>query len=290
MFRRFAAAAALLLAAAPLPAFAQASLVTDTQADKGTQPLWEAGLFAGGAWLPDYPAASQGQYRALPLPYLIYRGDVLKIGDNGLVRAEADVGDRWEFDVGLSGSFDSDSEDNRARQGMPDLDLLLEAGPAVTYHLLPRGGKVMLDASLEVRAVISAEFVDFGYEGVSINPKLSMVHLDPFGTGTVLYSSIGPVWGFDGVNEYFYEVRPEYATADRPAYDADEGYVGTRLNIGVSHDVSERVRVFAGTQIGYFGGAANEDSPLFRDKWNVGVGVGLTWSFWQSDTKVPAGR
>ncbi|MFM2043096.1 MAG: hypothetical protein RLY86_1672 [Pseudomonadota bacterium] len=289
MDRRLLAAAALLLTVSPLPVFAQASLVTDTQVGGGEKPLWEVGLFGGAAWLPDYPAASQGQFRALPLPYVIYRGDVLKIGDRGLVRAEADVGERWELDIGLSGSFDSDSEDNTARQGMPDLDLLLEAGPAVSYHVMPRSSPIQLDIGLEIRAVISAEFVGLAYEGISINPKLSVVHTDLLGdgSGTALYASLGPVWGYDGVNEYFYEVDRQYATASRPAYEAEEGYIGTRLNIGLSRTLNPRTRIFAGTQIGYYGGAANEDSPLFREDWTVGFGAGITWSFWQSEERAP---
>lgn len=282
---RHAIPALLLTCALSSAASAQSSLVLEAQPGE-SKPLWEVGAFLGAAHVPDYPAASQGQFRALPFPYVIYRGDILKVGDGGLVRAEADLSERLELDVGLSGSFDSDSEDNEARRGMPDLDLLLEAGPALTYHLLDKRSPLQVDLSIEARAVISAEFVDFGYEGISINPKVTIRQTDVGGTGIGLYFSGGPVWGFDGVNEYFYGVEPQFATAERPAYEAEEGYVGSRMNLGASYQISDRLRGFVGTQVGYFGGSANEDSPLFRDKWTLGIGGGLTWSFWQSDAKV----
>lgn len=278
---------AATLLAAPM-AQAQSSLVLSSQPGGDTKPLWEVGFFLGGARLPDYPAAGQSQTRVLPLPYVIYRGDVFKIGDGGGVRAEADITDRIEFSLGFSGSFDSDSEDNRAREGMPDLDLLAEAGPAVAFRLTPRKSDLQAVLSLEARAVISLDFDDIGYQGIAVNPKLTVQHRDFLGSGLGLYLSAGPVWGFDGVNEYFYEVEPRFARAGRPAYRAEEGYVGTRANIGVSAMVSENVRLFAGTQISYHGGAENEDSPLFREKWTVGVGAGLTWSIWQSEQRVPA--
>ncbi|WP_114394744.1 MipA/OmpV family protein [Oleisolibacter albus] len=283
---RALAAALIGVLLVPAAAQAQSSMVLAQQPDGGSKPLWEAGLFVGAAYLPDYPAASQGQFRALPLPYVIYRGDILKIGDGGLIRAEKSLSDRLDFDIGLSGSFDSDSNDNDARRGMPNLDLLLEAGPAVTYHLRDKRDPLQIDLSLEVRAVISAEFVSFGYEGIAVNPKIIFNYANVADSGTTLYLSIGPTWGYDGMNEYFYDVAPAYATPDRPAYKADEGYVGTRVNIGAAYPLTERVRVFAGTQIGYFGGSSNEDSPLFRDRWTVGVGAGLTWSFWQSEARV----
>jgi len=45
-------------------------------------------------------------------------------------------------------------------------------------------------------------------------------------------------------------------------------------------------RLQKGGQIGYYGGAANEESPLFRKKVDSSVLVGFTWSIFQSATRV----
>lgn len=46
----------------------------------GVRPLWEAGIGGFAGSVPDYPAAGQNTFRALALPYLIYRGDILRVG------------------------------------------------------------------------------------------------------------------------------------------------------------------------------------------------------------------
>lgn len=273
--------------AASSPALAQSALV-GTETTNVTAPLWEAGVLAAGGYVAHYPASSQGQFRGLPIPYLIYRGDTLRIGDNGIIRARKEFADdRLELDIGMDGAFDVDSKDNNARRGMPDLDLLIEAGPEVTWHFNHKTDPLQIDLSLEVRAMIAAEFISFSYEGITVNPQLSLFDRAFLGTNLRAYASIGPVFGYDGVNEYFYQVNAAYATPDRPAYRAKSGYIGTETTLGLAYPVNDRLLVFTAAQVGYYGGAVNRDSPLHRDNVNVNVGAGLRWSFWQSEARVP---
>ena len=87
-------------------------------------------------------------------------------------------------------------------------------------------------------------------------------------------------------NDYFYEVRRPDVRPNRPRYRADAGYVGSELTLGLSWGVTDRLRFFGGTQIGFWKGSENEDSPLFRDEVTYGVGGGLRWSFLVSERKV----
>ena len=107
--------------------------------------------------------------------------------------AEYSRSERLEFDMSLDGSFDSDSNKNMARKGMPDLDYLFEAGPrpqmTLTNHF--RGGKV--DLELPLRAVISTDFSSASYEGVVFHPQLAWQHENLYGTGTRFKISSGPV-------------------------------------------------------------------------------------------------
>jgi outer membrane scaffolding protein for murein synthesis (MipA/OmpV family) len=47
-------------------------------------PLWEAGLGVAGLSLPDYRGSDQQRFYELPLPYLVYRGDFLRLDRNGI--------------------------------------------------------------------------------------------------------------------------------------------------------------------------------------------------------------
>ena len=64
------------------------------------------------------------------------------------------------------------------------------------------------------------------------------------------------------MNRYYSEVKSRFAREDRPAYQADNGYIGTELSLGATWGPWERLRLFGGVQLGYWKGSANEDSPL----------------------------
>ena len=112
-----------------------------------------------------------------------------------------------------------------------------------------------------------------------MNPAVTYRRHDLFGVDLRAIASLGATFGSDGYNDYFYEVRRPDVRPGRPRYRADAGYVGSELTLGLSWGVTDRLRLFGGTQIGFWAGSANEDSPLFRDKMTYGVGGGLRWSF-----------
>jgi hypothetical protein len=82
--------------------------------------------------------------------------------------------------------------------------------------------------------------------------------------------------------DYFYEVRPRFARSGRPAFDADAGYLGTRLQGSYRVALSERLSVVAGGRLEGFWGATNDDSPLFKENVNVAVLGGFSYAFYQS--------
>jgi MipA family protein len=252
----------------------------------GTRPLWEIGLVGGGGWLPDYPAAGQNHWNGIALPYAIYRGDFLQVGERGIVRGLLLDLRNLEFDLSADAAFPVDSSDNRAREGMRDLDTLFELGPKLTYKFLPRGSGQELDLSLATRAVISTDIVNWRYQGFVVNPALTWRD-ERFLDGQLrLIAGINPLFGLDGLNSYFYRVSPGDARPGRPAYKADPGYIGTEMTLGFSWAPLERVRLFGGVVPGYYKGSANEDSPLYRDDFTIAVGGGLRVILFQSERRV----
>ena len=61
------------------------------------KPLWELGLGGGVLVQPHYPSSDEHQTRGLGLPYVVYRGDVLRIGDGGAARAVASENSNYEL-------------------------------------------------------------------------------------------------------------------------------------------------------------------------------------------------
>ena len=267
-----------LIALAALPARAQ------------QLPVFEAGIAGGGGWLPAYPASDQNRWRGLAVPYIIYRGSVFRADDSGL-RARASLTEGIELSVSASGGVNASSNDVTARQGMPDLEWLGEIGPNLRFTLWrgedeasPR--RIVLDTP--VRAVFSTDWSSVSFRGFTFAPDIAYEHMHFLSPFARLRVSAGVVFGTDRYADYFYDVAPEYARPGRPAYNAQAGYIGSRVSISYRLPLSERFSVVAGGRVENFSGAANADSPLFRSEWNATVVAGFAFSFWRSEATVNA--
>jgi outer membrane scaffolding protein for murein synthesis (MipA/OmpV family) len=253
------------------------------------KPLWELSVVGGGMYSPDYPAADKNRLRGLALPYIVYRGDILRLGGDSIAKGVFIDNDYTELNVSLEASFNANSDDNDARRGMPDLDYLGEIGPQLKIKLGKLyGGKTELQ--LPVRAVVSTDFRRFDHRGYLFNPRLFYQRQNIFNSAININGSIGSSFATKKLHQYFYGVEPRFATAARPAYEADGGYLGSTISVGLSYGITDRVRAYAGGNVAYYGGAANDGSPLFRQKVNSSVHVGLTWSIFQSDARAGSHR
>jgi outer membrane scaffolding protein for murein synthesis (MipA/OmpV family) len=249
------------------------------------KPLWELGVGALGVYSPDYPAADKNSLHWLALPYVIYRGDLLRLGEDSIAKGVFIDNDYTELNVSLAASFNANSYENNARRGMPNLDYLFEIGPQLKIKLGELyGGKTELQ--LPVRAVVSSDFSRVDHRGYLFNPRFYYELNNIFTSGIDMDSTVGSSFATKKLHEYFYRVEPQFVTATRTAYEADGGYLGSKITLGLSYGITNRVRAYVGGQVGYYGGAENEDSPLFRQKVNSSVYVGFTWSIVQSDTRV----
>jgi outer membrane scaffolding protein for murein synthesis (MipA/OmpV family) len=248
-------------------------------------PRWEAGIGAVGLYAPDYRGADQMRARGFPVPYLIYRGDWLRADREGL-RAEflKDEDVQFNFSAGLGLPVESDS--NEARQGMPEIDWVVELGPAMNINLSRwDDGRAELDLRLPVRAALA---LDSGVEYVGAvfapNLRATFRNIDWAG-GAQLRVSTGPLFATGDYHRFYYGVEPQFATATRPAYRPEAGYSGWDLSTSIVRFIGNwRLFGFAGADFIY--GAAFEDSPLIRKRSNWSVGGGFAYVFFRSDERV----
>lgn len=246
------------------------------------KPLWEAGLAGISGYVPDYPSSDENRADWIVLPYLVYRGEVFRAGDKGIARSRLVRSERVEFDLSLDGSFETESEDNLARRGMPDLDYLFELGPRLQITLTDRfqGGKI--DLEFPARGVIATDFSSASLEGIVFQPQIAWQHGNFLGTGTRFKLSFGPILATEDFMDYFFEVEPRYATRERPAYDGRGGYLGSELALSGIREIRDFLSIIGDIKIDYLKGSSNEDSPLFRDDITVSVRIGLLWTPFRS--------
>ena len=258
-------------------------MATDAMANGAqTLPVWEAGLVLAVGSVPDYPASDRSSVRALALPVFVYRGPVLRVEDGG-VRSRLFNSASFELDVSAAGAFNA--RDNEAREGMPALDYLFQAGPQAVYRW-ELGERERISAHLKARAVFSTDFGSVDFRGVVLEPQVRWTLKSVAGSDFNLGLSASASFATERLHDYFYEVAPQYARPDRPAFDASGGYLGTELGINLNRRLSDTMRLFVGARLGLHGGAANRDSPLFRDSTTMSYGVSLIWTPWRSEATV----
>lgn len=245
-------------------------------------PLWEIGLFGGAASTPAYPGSDDRSTRALVLPMVIYRGQVIRADRSG-VGARLINTDRVELDVGFAISLPAKSGDVQARQGMPDLASLLEFGPRLKVLLAQPSetSRVRLELPLRVPVELKS---GFEREGLVFEPRLVYEASDASGRWQA-DANVGAVFGNARLHQYFYDVAPAYATASRPQYAASGGLMMTRLGVSLSRRVSPDWRVFGFTRYDNYSHARNRDSPLFRQDSGWSAGLGFTWTVHRSQAR-----
>lgn len=245
-------------------------------------PLWEAGAFIGALSTPAYPASDQRSQRALVLPFLVYRGEILRADHNGLGARMVHT-DAFEFDIGFSASLPASSSEVILRQGMPDLGTLIEFGPRVKMKLAEPtpGQRTTFELPLRTVLEINGGVREVGY---ALEPKLAYEWRQA--GDWRLKSAFSLVVGDQRLNQYFYGVSTAYATATRPAYEAQAGLISSRLTLDGSKRLGPDVNFFAYARYDMHDGAANRSSPLFAQNQGTTVGVGLTWTLARSETRV----
>lgn len=251
--------------------------------------LWELGVGGGIADISNYPSSSQRNIVTAAAPYVVYRGDIFRVDNDKGVRAVVVDNNNLEIGLSFGGAFSADSEDGTVREGMPDLDFLLEVGPQAIYKIkdytFKNGGNARLNATLQARAAFSTDFSGIDNRGFVLNPVLTYQQRGRLFEDTALSTSIGLVFATERFHDYFYEVPDQFITDQRAAYDAKGGYLGTRLAINISFPITDTIRGFAGLGAQIHSGSVNEDSPLYEKDITYSAGVGFVWRLYKSKTK-----
>jgi len=260
------------------------AMATGVQA-AGDQPLWEIGAGMAAFSFPTYRGSDQAHNFLLPVPHFTYHGEFLKADRQG-IRGSFFDSDRIDLTVSLALSPPVSSDNITARAGMPDLKGTFEIGPQMDvtfWRSENRARFVKLLIPLRTAITVEGSPKNLGWV---FHPKLNMDITDiPGMSGWKLGMLAGPLFGDKRQHAYYYTVAPQYATADRPAYDAGAGYAGMQTLVALSKRFP---KYWVGGFVRYdnLSGATFENSPLVRQKDYFAAGIAFTWVFGESSTRV----
>lgn len=240
---------------------------------------WEIGAGVSYFSSPHYLGSDQSSNYILPYPHVILKSDVFNV-DRSSIEGKITKSNFFKIDVSFSGRLKVDSDDNRAREGMPDLEYVLEAGPSFKFMLhenVSKNHRISFD--LPVRAAIATDFQSAEGIGWKVVPT---IHVSNFWRGSQLWeldTQFRYLYGSEKYHEYFYKVDAQYATADRAEYsNVEQGAGGLELKMRLK--TSYKNMVF-GVFVLYsdVSSAVFADSPLVVTDTNFSGGVFVSWIF-----------
>ncbi len=282
----------LLLSALLFPAIGHTSGDNTSTAESNKEmALWELGMTAVAARLPHYTGSDEYKNYLYPLPYLIYRGKFLRADREG-VRGIFYKGEKFETSLSLWGNPPV-SDENEARQGMPELDAIGEVGPALRYTFYRHEREDHLYLQAAWRAAFSFGFnggldMDMDYQGWHGSLDLSYQNKTWFEDRKLsIYLKGGLHFTDSKYNDYFYGVPSQYATFSRATYKADGGYAGFSLSGSFLKELTSRLSIGGYVRWNNLDGAVFEDSALVREKNNYAIGALLLWKLAESSKPAP---
>lgn len=256
--------------------------VAVTAVQAADKPLWELGVGVAPVTFPAYRGADEQVSYTFPIPYVVYRGERLRV-DRGGARGMLWDSDNVEVDLSFDGAIPVDSTDDGPRAGMEELDPILEVGPSLKVGLADTD-RGRLEFRLPVRAAIAIDDGSTRQEGWKVHPMLNY-NAPGLVDGWDVGFNIGPKFASRDFHAYYYDVRAADVTADRPAYRASAGYSGLSMLVSASRRFE---RFWVGSFLRYdnLRGATFDDSPLVETDHAISVGVAISWIFWQSEETV----
>jgi MipA family protein len=234
-------------------------------------PQKKVGLGLGVGWLYDYPGAAQGRMRFLPFP--VYRGRLFRMDRISGVSGDVYQDSRLDFSWNFIFQFPTQSRLIPVREGMPDLDWLLSLGPELKY-VLYRSGHHNTFFRFPVRMNSCTNFSDrTRFCGISFNPGVRHVYRNQM-IGEVTFRAEAFSHSTE-YNQYFYEVRPEFATIERPQYSARAGFLGFVYGFFHSYPF-DGWELSTSANIYDYSMAINQWSPLFIHKTNYAAFITIS--------------
>jgi MipA family protein len=263
-----------------------AALVWAAAARADLRPEWEFGMGASVFTLPDYRGSDESRGYVLPFPYLIYRGERFRVDRQG-VRGVFFESERVELNLSLNATPPVDSEDNRARAGMPELDPTVEIGPRLDLTLArDRAREWSFELRLPLRAAIATDLSHTQHIGWVASPHPHLFTRPVLGgVKWNLGMQAGPLYATEEYHQYFYGVDHAFSTPERPAFSASGGYSGALALVSLTRRLP-RFWVGAFARYDTLKGAAFESSPLVRRDYSVMAGFAIAWVFLESGRKV----
>ena len=247
--------------------------------EETSEAYWDYGIGLGAVHYEQYPAADQFSDLVVPAPTFQYRGKILRADDREGAHLYLLKGADLTLEVSGVGYPALESSNNRAREGMDNLPWMIALGPQLVSRHFPG-----FEIGLGVYQVVTTDFDMTRFNGGIFEAQIKYIHqyewMDSQGK---LTASIK--WGTAELQELYYSVPEDKATAMRPSFQAHDGMLSQDITYHQNFKVG-RLSWVAGASVGFYGQAVNRESPLHKSDVNLTGFAGINYVLGES--KKPA--
>lgn len=249
-------------------------------------PLWDAGAAFGATRIPHYRGSGQYNTWAAPGPLFNYRGEILKVDDDGL-RTEFRINKNTQIDISFGATLPISGEDRGVRADMGRLEATAETGPSLEVRAWQH---VTEDREFWIKLPLRAQFVvdrdGVHPQGGIFAPYIQYRAQDIRATKWGYSLSLGPIYANNEYYEHFYNVPLKYVTAIRPQFKTDSGYGGSRIIVNL-YNATYPIAYGIFIRWDTIRGSEFEESPLVEELENLSFGFGVSWHIWSSKRTIP---
>jgi hypothetical protein len=169
---------------------------------------------------------------------------------------------------------------------MPDLKAILAPGPTLAFDgWRSSNGKMQLGLDLPIYLPVTVA-ASPRFLGPLFQPRLRFKLNDVAGVSKFdLLALVGPNFSGDQFNEYYYSVAARFATAERPAFEAQSGYSGSTLQLVLSRR-TKKFYLTAAARYDNLSGATFADSPLVKRSNSMFIEFAVAYLFLKSERTI----
>lgn len=238
---------------------------------------WELGAGLAGFDIPLYIGSAQNKQYMVPVPYVKLKTEYLEF-DKGL-RGFLFTSETMRLDISADAGVPVRSKDSVVRQGMPNLNTVLQLGPSLEITMSgSRTGLDELRLEFPVRVALATDIKNTENIGWVFEPRFTYDGRRELKQGLAYSATLGLRYATRDYHAYYYDVDPVYATPQRPAFSSDKGYSGLIANFAASWRDEDMI-YWATLRYRNLNNSAYENSPLVEVKDYYFFGAGLTWVF-----------
>ena len=192
-----------------------------------------------------------------------------------------------ELNLSIGGSLPSNSEDNPTREGMPDLETLLELGPGLLWHLKrpSKNSPWKFALNIPLRLAASVDFFKAKERGLVFQPMFYAIYDGFLFKNSTWFLSLSTLFASKKYQSYFYDVPEQFVKVERPVYSSSSGYMQSSLSLGMAYRFSKNWSMFSGVLHTRYEESKNINSPLHVRNSNTSFALGILWWFYKSEKR-----